>query len=227
MQWALFSSHLIWFLCRSWPWCRPHHFWKLLSFLDTFDVTLSCFSYLGQLFFFFFLFIKPSSFYFSKMILSICLYLLKTNLMNTNLFPTLSSWINEISSYLLNTCIWISSSCADTNSCKVHFIVYPSNLEFILRPVLWKRSCEPAEVLKPDNLRAALSYSFLVVPLFCAQPQGQQTHLNGLCPPPGEITSQQHCPNCSPNTPLPLLFVPPTFPPMSCQDDLSKTRILS
>lgn len=168
MQWALFSSHLIWFLCRSWPWCRPHHFWKLLSFLDTFDVTLSCFSYLGQLFFFFFLFIKPSSFYFSKMILSICLYLLKTNLMNTNLFPTLSSWINEISSYLLNTCIWISSSCADTNSCKVHFIVYPSNLEFILRPVLWKRSCEPAEVLKPDNLRAALSYSFLVVPLFCS-----------------------------------------------------------
>lgn len=169
MQWTPFSSHSTWFICTSWPWCRPHHLRKLsfpsliplMSFSPASHTSDSSFL----------LFINPSPFYFSKMIFSICLHLLKTKLVNTNLSPTLSSWANEISSHLLNICMWMSHGYADTNSFKVSFRLNPSNLKGVFQPVLWKQFREPAEIFKPDHRSGALSYSFLVILTFRSVPR--------------------------------------------------------
>lgn len=183
MQWTPFSSHSIWFICTSWPWCRPHHLRKLpfpsliplMSFSPASRTSDSSFL----------LFINPSPFYFSKMIFSICLHLLKTKLVNTNLSLTLSSWANEISSHLLNICMWMSHGYADTNSFKVSFRLNPSNLKGVFQPVLWKQFREPAEIFKPDHQSGALSYSFLVILTFHSVPR-LANQVSGLCPTPGE-----------------------------------------
>lgn len=207
MQWTPFRSHSIWFICRNWPWWRPHHFWKLLfpSLIPLMSCSpAACTSDSSVL-----LFIKLPSFYFSKMIFSICLYLLETKLLNTNPSPTLSSWANEISSYVLNICIWKSHRCAHMNSFKVGFRFYPANLKCILQPVLWTQSCEPAEVFKPHSRNATPSYAFSVILTFCpvqrlADPSQWPLPYSRL-----RIISPLHCPTYS--RPLPRLCPSHTF----------------
>lgn len=183
MQWTPFSSHSIWFICRSWPWCRPHHLRKLpfpsliplMSFSPASRTSDSSFL----------LFIKPSPFYFSKMIFTICLHLLKTKLVNTNLSPTLSSWANEISSHLLNICMWMSHRYTDTNSLKSVSDLTPQTWR-----VSFSRFCESSLVSQlkssKQTIGVGLWATLFRLSLPSAQSQGWQTQVSGLCPTPGE-----------------------------------------
>ena len=204
---GLFSSHLIWFLCRSWPWYRPHHFRKLLlpfliplmSFSPASDTSDSSF---------FFLFIKLSSFYFSKMIFSICLYLLRTNLNNTNLSPTLTSRTAALATLKPASC---SSPQPRSSS------------------LAWL--CESGLVSHMRSSSQAVWVLLWATPFWLSSPSAQSQGSKPISVASVllqmRIASQQRRPSCSPNMPLPLLFVPPTSPPMYWEDDPSKTQILS
>lgn len=123
------------------------------------------------------------------------------------------------------SCIWVSYRWVHNNTFKVSFLSHPIKPAF---PTSVNSVFPPSWATpRPQTRQCECCSKLLWLFSPSAHCPGSQIHLHYLLPTPRKNHPESVLPQWFRSMLLPLVFAPPTFPPMYWQGYLSKTQILS